>query len=114
MWWGTGWEGLGVGWVGGVVEGAFAVVGDGVVRLGCGVVVVLRGWIIRLGGFLRFVEEVESHIIVVIIAVFDGAEECRFLWVFGDLADLLVGQEGFAHACELALFLAPAGEELVV
>lgn len=98
-----------------MVEGAFAgvgiVIGGGIV-VGCGVV--LRGWVVGLGGFLWLVEEVESHVVVIVIAVFDGAEECCFLGIFGDFTDLLVCQEGFAHACELALFLAPAGEELVV
>ena len=59
-------------------------------------------------------EEVVVEIVVIGVAVFDGAEESEFLGVFGDFADVFVFEKGFSHFGEFATFGSAPGFEVVV
>ena len=67
-----------------------------------------------LGIWVWLVEEVVVEIVVVVVAVFDGAEEGEFLGVFSDFADVFVLEQRFAHFGEFATFSSAAGFEVVV
>ena len=63
------------------------------------------------GVFGGFVEEVQ---VFVMFSVLDCPKEGEFLRVFCDLAHFLVGEEGFAHFGEFALFAPATGFHVVV
>ncbi len=61
--------------------------------------------------FRHLVEESE---ILVVVAVFDGAEEGEFLGIFCDFDNVFVFQQGFSHFGEFAAFCSLAGFDVVL
>jgi len=64
-----------------------------------------------LGSFLGLLQEV---ILVVVLAIFNGAKESNFLWIFGDFSYVFILEQGFAHPGEVAAFGANAGFPVVL